>query len=133
VQEEESIILSKELTEQEQATFATPLKVFSAKIISGLISRELQLRQHAIEHVKEHLENECYADEVDQLGDPVSFGTNASYLNLPDICHHSLSFTWHYSWYRLCWQELFFKSYQSPWPTRVKRLSRLRWPCSIRP
>ncbi|KAG9322255.1 hypothetical protein KVV02_003171 [Mortierella alpina] len=70
MQEEESIILSKELTEQEQATFAVPLQVFSAKIISGLISRELQLRQHAIEHVKEHLENECYADEIDQLGDP---------------------------------------------------------------
>ncbi|KAF9277658.1 hypothetical protein BGZ68_009143 [Mortierella alpina] len=70
MQEEESIILSKELTEQEQATFAVPLQVFSAKIISGLISRELQLRQHAIEHVKEHLENECYADETDQLGDP---------------------------------------------------------------
>ncbi|KAF9963233.1 hypothetical protein BGZ70_007550 [Mortierella alpina] len=70
VQEEESIILSKELTEQEQATFAVPLQVFSPKIISGLISRELQLRQHAIEHVKEHLENECYADEIDQLGDP---------------------------------------------------------------
>ncbi|KAF9570934.1 hypothetical protein EC968_001185 [Mortierella alpina] len=70
MQEEESIILSKELTEQEQMTFAIPLQVFSAKIISGLISRELQLRQHAIEHVKEHLENECYADEADQVADP---------------------------------------------------------------
>ncbi|KAF9951277.1 hypothetical protein BGZ72_007189 [Mortierella alpina] len=70
MQEEDSIILSKELTEQEQATFEVPLQVFSAKIISCLISRELQLRQHAIEHVKEHLENECYADEIDQLGDP---------------------------------------------------------------
>ncbi|KAG0205092.1 hypothetical protein BGX28_003192, partial [Mortierella sp. GBA30] len=68
-QDEDSIVPSEELTEQEQKTFAVSLQVFSGKIISCLISRELHLRQHAIEHVKEYLENENDADDIDQHGD----------------------------------------------------------------
>ncbi|KAG0306406.1 hypothetical protein BGZ98_002445, partial [Dissophora globulifera] len=58
-----------ELTEQEQISFEVSLQVFPSKIVSFLLSRELNLRLYAIEHVKEYLENESVADDIDQQTD----------------------------------------------------------------
>ncbi|KAF9433149.1 hypothetical protein BGZ76_009818, partial [Entomortierella beljakovae] len=68
-QDDMSGIQVDQLTHQEQISFAASLQVFSSKIVSCLASRDLQLRLYAIEHVKEHLENENGADEIDQEGD----------------------------------------------------------------
>ncbi|KAF9085242.1 hypothetical protein BGX23_009836 [Mortierella sp. AD031] len=60
---------SCQLSEQEQKNFAYTLEVFSEKIVSYLINRELNHRLYAIEYVKEHLENEHVSDEPEQAGD----------------------------------------------------------------
>ncbi|KAI8595703.1 hypothetical protein EDD21DRAFT_29775 [Dissophora ornata] len=68
-QDEIDIIHLDELTGQEQISFAVSLQVFSSKVVSCLLSRELNLRLYAIEHVKEYLENENVEDDIDQQGD----------------------------------------------------------------
>ncbi|KAG0223559.1 hypothetical protein BGX31_008440 [Mortierella sp. GBA43] len=60
-----------ELTEQEKASFAVSLQVFSNKVVSCVLSRELQFRLYALEFVKEHLENENVEDETNQRSDQV--------------------------------------------------------------
>jgi hypothetical protein len=63
-----------DLTEQEKANFAISLQVFSDRVVSCVLSRELHLRLYALEFVKEHLENENVEDETNQHSDRVSFG-----------------------------------------------------------
>ncbi|KAF8935367.1 hypothetical protein BGZ47_009978 [Haplosporangium gracile] len=58
-----------QLSEQEQKTFAFTLEVFSEKIVSYLINRDINHRLYAIEYIKEHLENEHVSDEPEQAGD----------------------------------------------------------------
>ncbi|KAF9147706.1 hypothetical protein BG015_010608 [Linnemannia schmuckeri] len=58
-----------QLSEQEQKTFAFTLEVFSEKIVSYLVNRDINHRLYAIEYVKEHLENEHVSDEPEQAGD----------------------------------------------------------------
>ncbi|KAF9113253.1 hypothetical protein BGX27_001954 [Mortierella sp. AM989] len=61
-----------ELSHQEKISFAASLQVFSSRIVACLLNRDLQLRLYAIEHVKEHLENESFVDDIDQEGDKAS-------------------------------------------------------------
>lgn len=63
-----------DLTEQEKISFAASLQVFSNKVVSCVLSRELQFRLYALEFVKEHLENESVEDETNQHSDQVSLG-----------------------------------------------------------
>ncbi|KAF9121703.1 hypothetical protein BGW39_010329 [Mortierella sp. 14UC] len=58
-----------QLSEQELKTYAFTLEVFSEKIVSCLINRDMSHRLYAIEYVKEHLENEHVSDEPEQAGD----------------------------------------------------------------
>ncbi|KAF9391857.1 hypothetical protein BGX21_011170 [Mortierella sp. AD011] len=68
-QDEIDNIQLDELTHQEKISFAASLQVFSSKVVSCLLNRDLQLRLYAIEYVKEHLENENFTDDMDQEGD----------------------------------------------------------------
>lgn len=70
-QDEISMTGLNELTEQEKASFAVSLQVFSNKVVSCVLSRELQFRLYALEFVKEHLENENVEDETNQRSDQV--------------------------------------------------------------
>ncbi|KAF9430687.1 hypothetical protein BGZ94_004902 [Podila epigama] len=54
-----------ELTDLERKNLSVCLEVFSEKVVSCLASRELQVRLHALDYVREYLENEHDADEVD--------------------------------------------------------------------
>ncbi|KAG0254380.1 hypothetical protein BG011_005798 [Mortierella polycephala] len=65
-QDENDTVHSERLTELEQKNMAVSLQVFSSKVVARLINRDLRHRLHAIEFVKEHLENEDYADDNDQ-------------------------------------------------------------------
>ncbi|KAG0077253.1 hypothetical protein BGZ90_007476 [Linnemannia elongata] len=58
-----------QLSEQELKTYAFTLEVFSEKIVSCLINRDISHRLYAVEYVKEHLENEHVSDEPEQAGD----------------------------------------------------------------
>ncbi|KAF9906852.1 hypothetical protein EC991_000215 [Linnemannia zychae] len=58
-----------QLSEQELKTYAFILEVFSEKIVSCLINRDMSHRLYAIEYIKEHLENEHVSDEPEQAGD----------------------------------------------------------------
>jgi hypothetical protein len=60
-----------QLSEQELKTYAFTLEVFSEKIVSCLINRDMSHRLYAIEYIKEHLENEYVSDEPEQAGDRV--------------------------------------------------------------
>ncbi|KAF9999209.1 hypothetical protein BGZ65_005397 [Modicella reniformis] len=60
-----------ELTEQEKISFAISIQVFPSKIVSCVLSRELQMRLYALEFVKEHLENESVEDDIDQHSERV--------------------------------------------------------------
>lgn len=73
-QDEISMTSLNDLTEQEKVSFAVSLQVFSNKVISCVLSRELQYRLYALEFVKEHLENENVEDETNQRSDQVSLG-----------------------------------------------------------
>jgi len=73
-QEDISMSALNDLTEQEKANFAISLQVFSDRVVSCVLSRELHLRLYALEFVKEHLENENVEDETNQHSDRVSFG-----------------------------------------------------------
>ncbi|KAF8980263.1 hypothetical protein BGZ46_004447 [Entomortierella lignicola] len=66
VQDEIDCIQLDELTHQEKISFAASLQVFSNRVVSCLLNRDLQLRLYAIEYVKEHLENENFTDDTDQ-------------------------------------------------------------------
>ncbi|KAF9277644.1 hypothetical protein BGZ88_001038 [Linnemannia elongata] len=58
-----------QLSEQELKTYVFTLEVFSEKIVSCLINRDISHRLYAVEYVKEHLENEHVSDEPEQAGD----------------------------------------------------------------
>ncbi|KAG9064156.1 hypothetical protein KI688_003343 [Linnemannia hyalina] len=58
-----------QLSEQELKTYTFTLEVFSEKIVSCLINRDISHRLYAVEYVKEHLENEHVSDEPEQAGD----------------------------------------------------------------
>jgi hypothetical protein len=62
-----------QLSEQEQKTFAFTLEVFSEKIVSCLVNRDISHRLYAVEYVKEHLENEHVSDEPEQAGERVIY------------------------------------------------------------
>ncbi|KAF9186147.1 hypothetical protein BGZ51_002214 [Haplosporangium sp. Z 767] len=68
-QDENGTMHSEKLTELEQKNMAVSLQVFSSKVIARLINRDLRHRLYAIEFIKEHLENESYADDNDQETD----------------------------------------------------------------
>lgn len=66
----------EELSEQDRKTYAIALEIFSSRIVSSIVSRELQDRLYAIEYVKEFMENENYMDETDQACDKVYENTS---------------------------------------------------------
>ncbi|KAF9359356.1 hypothetical protein BGX26_012560 [Mortierella sp. AD094] len=84
-QDEIDSIQLDELTHQEKISFAASLQVFSSKVVSCLLNRDLQLRLYAIEYVKEHLENESFADDMDQEGDKNEIPSLVTYRSLEPI------------------------------------------------
>ncbi|KAF9581486.1 hypothetical protein BGW38_001474, partial [Lunasporangiospora selenospora] len=82
---DDTLDLSDDLTEQERKDFAGLLDVFPGGIVSCLISRDINLRQRAIEYIKEHLENESYADDNEDRNDPSEIPNESTYPSLEPL------------------------------------------------
>lgn len=61
----------EDISEQDRKTYAIALEVFDTRIVSSIVSRDLQDRLYAIEYVKEFMENENYQDDTDLACDKV--------------------------------------------------------------
>jgi len=66
----------EDLSEQDRKTYAIALEVFDSRIVSSIVSRDLQDRLYAIEYVKEFMENENYQDDTDLACDKVKMNTS---------------------------------------------------------
>ena len=71
-----------DLSEQDRKTFATALEIFPTRIISSIVSRDLQDRLYALEYVREFMENENYQDDLDQICDKVRWNIVGNYRAL---------------------------------------------------
>ncbi|GJJ68469.1 centrosomal protein CEP104 [Entomortierella parvispora] len=60
-----------DLSAQDRKTYAIALEIFNSRIISSIVSRDLQDRLYALEYVKEFMENENYQDDTDLACDKV--------------------------------------------------------------